>query len=67
MKTQTEKALRLLSSPRGQYIMGQALFIAIEQLNKVESPHKEESNISDMTFLMENLFPLYAKIVGVKQ
>ena len=54
-----EMARQFSNSPRGRYIIGQALYIAIEKLKKVPSPQREESNIRDMEFLMRELFPLY--------
>jgi hypothetical protein len=56
----TEMAVKMVNSPRGEYILGQALWYAIRELSKVESPCKEVSNIADMEFLMENLFPTFA-------
>ena len=53
------KALEFIITPRGWYIIGQALHIAIETLRKVPSPYTELSNISDMEFLEENLFSLF--------
>jgi len=50
------KALKLLGSPRGQYIVGQALAVAVKELTKVEEKLRETSNISDMQFLGESLF-----------
>mgnify|MGYP003109842166 CR=1 FL=1 len=52
---QTE-ALQFLGSPRGQYIVGQALAIAVAELEKVEEPLQEKSNINDMKMLGESLF-----------
>ncbi len=49
-------ALKFLGTPRGQYIVGQALAIAVKELEKVESALQEKSNISDMKFLGTNLF-----------
>jgi len=51
-----QDALKLLGTPRGQYIVGQALAIAIKELESVEESHREISNIEDMKFLGENLF-----------
>jgi hypothetical protein len=51
-----QDALKLLGSPRGQYIVGQALALAIKQLETVEESRREVSNIEDMKFLGENLF-----------
>ena len=56
--TKEETALRFLMSHRGNLIMGQALVIAIKQLNSVPPPHKEESNIADMEYLLDELFPI---------
>lgn len=50
------EALKFLGSPRGQYIVGQALAIAVKQLETVEEPYRETSNIEDMKLLGENLF-----------
>ena len=49
-----------LASLRGQYIMAQALEVAIDTLEKVEPPYmREESNIADMKFLREKFnFPI---------
>ena len=51
-----QEALKFLGSPRGQYIVGQALAIAIKELEKVDEPLREVSNIEDMKFLGESLF-----------
>ena len=50
------KALKMMGSPRGQYIIGQALEIAVKELSKVEDKLRERSNISDMQFLGESIF-----------
>ena len=59
---QLEKAVNFCNSIRGRYIIGQALHIAIEELNKVPAPHKEPSNIQDMEFLRDNLFNMYSTV-----
>ena len=51
-------ARKLFASMRGQYIIGQALYIAIKELDKVPGAMKEVSNIEDMKLLMYNLFPM---------
>jgi hypothetical protein len=53
------RALRFVNSPRGKYIISQALCIASKELSKVKAPHTEYSNIRDMEFLIATLFPLY--------
>ena len=50
------------TSTRGQYIVGQALHIAIEALESVEGVHKEVSNISDMKYIRDELFPMYTAL-----
>ena len=47
------------ASPRGQFIISQALAVAVENLDKVEEPHREASNISDMQGPLDNLYPMY--------
>ena len=51
-----QEVLKFLGTPRGQYIVGQALAIAVKELEKVEAPNQETSNIKDMKFLGEELF-----------
>ena len=60
-----EKAISFLNSVRGKYIMGQALFVAIERLGQEKYP--ETNNINDMTYLLDNLFPLYKTIESAKK
>jgi hypothetical protein len=57
-------AINLVQSPRGQYIMSQALTIAIAALQDVEPPMREISNIDDMTTIRDELFPLYIECHG---
>ena len=58
-------AVGFFHSYRGQYIIGQALFVAIEAMEKVEpAVRREVSNIADMRFLMETLFPMYSMVSG---
>jgi len=60
-------ALQLLQSARGNYLISQALSIAVEQLRKVEQPYREESNAQDMEILLEILFPLYPATKKVEE
>ncbi len=39
---------------RGHYIISQALEIAITQLEAVDDPYKEESDIADMKYFRKN-------------
>ena len=52
-----DKAIEFLNSPRGKYIAAQAFYHAIKAMEAVKNPHKEISNISDMRFIRDNLFP----------
>ena len=57
---QLTKAQEFLNTIRGQYIISQALGHAIKRLEAVVIPHEREvSNISDMKFLRDNLFPMW--------
>jgi hypothetical protein len=52
-----EDGMKFLASLRGQLIMAQALYVAIDAMEKVEPEYmREESNIADMKFLQENVF-----------
>lgn len=54
-----EKATALLSSMRGQYVMSQALDIAVQELKKETDPALRKSdNIQDMELLIDGLFPM---------
>ena len=52
----TNEAIEFARSMRGQYIIGQALAIAKEQLGKAEYP--EVSNMADMEFLGNTIFQI---------
>ena len=63
MSSDKEKAAEFANTPRGNYILGQALYIAIESLKQVEpEAMREISNISDMEFIRDNLFPIYSAL-----
>ena len=51
-----DKAIEFAESLRGNYILGQALFYAIKELEKVPSPYREVSNISDMKYIRDELY-----------
>ena len=55
-----QKAMEFATSPRGQLIISQALCVAIKTMNEVSPTHlKESSNIADMEFLRDELFPVF--------
>ena len=57
-------ARELVSTMRGQFIISQALVIAVRKMKKEKYP--ETSNIQDMEMLMEAIWPLY-KFVAESQ
>ena len=54
-----KETIEFANSIRGQYIISQSLWYAINELKKVKKPYREESNIEDMKFLMDNLFDIF--------
>jgi len=50
------------NSPRGKFIQAQALYYGIKKLCEVEGILREESNISDMKYLLDVLYPGYEGI-----
>jgi ethanolamine utilization protein EutP (predicted NTPase) len=67
MTRETTQALKFLNSMRGQYIVSQALYHAIQTMEKVPAPHTEVSNIEDMKYLMDNLFPIFKSVAATKE
>jgi hypothetical protein len=61
-KTELDQVKDFASSIRGQYIISQALCVAIDQMREVEPTHQEVSNISDMEYLRDELFPIYKAV-----
>jgi len=59
MSDKKAEALQFALSLRGRYIISQALWYAIRELKKVKPPLREESNIKDMEYLMNNYFNLF--------
>lgn len=62
MGDERKDALNFMCSLRGQYILAQALYVAAETLKKVPAPHTELSNIADMEYLMDHLYPIYKEL-----
>jgi len=66
--TELDQAKDFATSMRGQYILSQALCLAIEKMKEVEPEHmREVSNISDMEYLRDELFPIYPVIYKAVQ
>ena len=57
-------AFNFMVSTRGQFIMAQALNLAIKELEKVAGPMREVSNIEDMKYLRDSVFPAFSSIAG---
>lgn len=61
-----QQAMHFATSVRGQYIISQALCVAIEtmktDLRKYPINKREISNISDMEYLRDELFPIYKAV-----
>jgi len=59
-----KKALEFYVSPRGQYIMAQALYYAIRAMKSVEPEvMQEKSNIADMEYIREHLFSTFPDMI----
>lgn len=65
INTQKEAAT-FLSSTRGSFVVGQALYIAIQELESNPEESRFISDIADMRYLMESLFPMYAEVQKAK-
>ena len=50
-----KEAIEFRDSPRGRYIMAQALYLGIEALNLYPEPYTEISNAMDMKYLLDTL------------
>ena len=57
-----KEAIKFAQSMRGQLIISQALMVAITKLRMVDKPLQQTSNIKDMEYLLNELYPIY-KIV----
>ena len=61
--TSVKEVMAFRDSPRDQFIIAQALVIAVEELSKVRGPMREYSNIEDMNLLIGILYPGLANAV----
>jgi hypothetical protein len=52
------QASKFISSLRGRLILGQALGLAIAELEKIEGAHRQVSNIADMRDLLDSGLPI---------
>jgi hypothetical protein len=56
-----------MQSLRGQYIIGQALYLALESMQNRPEISREHSNEADMKLLMEEIFPIYYAVATGRQ
>jgi len=62
-----EEIIEFVNSPRGNYIISQALCIAVNKLRSRPAREREDSNIRDMEFLIEHAFPIYESVSSWKE
>lgn len=53
------RAFEFVNSLRGHYLMGRAIYTLLEQLESVEQPYKEVSDIQDLKYIKDLLFDLF--------
>ena len=64
MPEEEARAMKFYISPRGQYIMAQALYYAIRTMKSVEPEiMQEKSNIADMEYIREHLFSTFPDMI----
>ena len=57
-----KETMEFAQSPRGKFIQAQALYYGMKKLSEVEGVLREVSNICDMKYLLDVLYPGYADI-----
>ena len=57
-----QETIEFSQSPRGRFITAQALYYGIKKLAEVEGAMREVSNICDMKYLLNVLYPGYETI-----
>ena len=58
-RAEYEKAVEFAMSARGNYLISQALFLAIHALDSREGTDREDSNLADMRYMEDTVFGLY--------
>lgn len=51
------RAMLLFDSQRGKFIIGQALYLALQKLGETPEQFQEKSNMADMRLLQKIFFP----------
>ena len=57
-----KETIEFAQSPRGKFIQAQALYYGIKKLSEVGGALRETSNICDMQYLLDVLYPGYETI-----
>jgi hypothetical protein len=57
-----KETIEFAQSPRGKFIQAQALYYGIKKLTEVEGVMREVSNICDMKYLLDVLYPGFETI-----
>ena len=57
-----KEAIEFRDSPRGVYIMAQALYLGIKALYTYPEPMREVSNAMNMKYLLDTLYPGMEKV-----
>lgn len=57
-----QEAMNFFCSQRGQYIVSQSLWMARKYMTQLPKKYQEKSNIKDMKYLQDHLFPTYQMI-----
>ena len=57
-----KETIEFSQSPRGRFIQAQALYYGIKKLAEVEGVMREVSNICDMKYLLDVLYPGYENL-----
>jgi len=57
-----QQHISFAQSHRGTFIQAQALYYAILKLSEVQGAMRELSNIADMKYLLDTLYPGYEEI-----
>ena len=62
-----DRVLEFLNSMRGRYIMSQALYLAMKEINARPYERQEPSNVADMQYLYDHLFGLYSELTDPEE
>lgn len=60
-------AQTIANSLRGQYLISQALCLAVKVLRKRPKHLQEPSNMADMEMLIEHVFPIYKVVEQARE